>query len=108
MPQSVADLEGELEHYQEMLHQYDRSLRDTLPPGGKPSFEQRRERSRIVRQLRRVRRELGRVRKGAVRGPLRRISLQVTAFEYDRLQALAQEEGLSLAAYVRSRLFSAD
>jgi hypothetical protein len=105
---SAADLERELEHYQEMLHQYDRSLQDKLPPGGKPSFEQRRERSRILRQLRGVRRELSRVKRGGVRGPLRRITLQVTASEYDRLQALAQEEGLNLPAYIRARLFPED
>jgi len=106
--ESTADLERELEHYQEMLHQYDRSLQDKLPPGGKPSLEQRRERSRIVHQLRRVRRELSRVKRGGVRGPLRRISLQVTASEYERLQALAQEEGLHLLAYIRARLFPKD
>ena len=108
MPGSTADLERELEHYQEMLYEYDRSLQDKLPRGGKPSFEQRRERSRIVRQLNRVRRELSRVKRGGVPEPLRRITLQVTASEYDRLQALAQEEGLNLPAYVRTKLFPRD
>jgi len=108
VPESAADLERELEHYQEMLYQYDRSLQDKLPPGGKPSFEERRERSRIVRQLRRVRRELSRMKRGGVRDPLRRITLQVTASEYDRLQALAQEEGLNLPTYIRARLFRKD
>ena len=108
VPESAADLERELEHYQEMLYEYDRSLQDKLPRDGKPSFEQRRERSRIVRQLRRVRRELSRVKRGGVRDPLRRITLQVTASEYARLQALAQEEGLNLPAYIRAKLFPGD
>jgi len=108
VPESAADLERELEHYREMLYEHDRSLQDTLPRGGKPSFEQRRERSRIVRQLNRVRRELSRVKRGGVRDPLRRITLQVTASEYDRLQALAQEEGLNLPAYIRAKLFPGD
>ena len=105
VPESAADLERELEHYQEMLYDYDRSLQDKLPRGGKPSLEQRRERSRIVRQLNRVRRELSRVRRGVVRDPRRRITLQVSASEYDRLQALAEEEGLNLPAYIRAKLF---
>jgi hypothetical protein len=107
-PESAADLERELERYQEKLHDYDRSLQDKLPRGSKPSLGQRRERSRIVRQLNRIRRELSRVKKGAVRDPLRRITLQVTASEYDRLQALAQEEGLNLPAYIRAQLFPRD
>jgi len=105
VPESAADLERELEHYQEMLYDYDRSLQDKLPRGGKPSLDQRRERSRIVRQLNRVRRELSRVRRGVVRDPRRRITLQVSASEYDRLQALAEEEGLNLPAYIRAKLF---
>jgi hypothetical protein len=104
----IADLERELEHYQEMLHGYDRSLQANLPRSGKPSLEQRRERSKIVRQLRRVRRELSRVKRGGIRDPLRRISLRLTASEYDRLQALAQEEGLTLSAYIRAKLFARD
>lgn len=106
--ESAADLERELERYREELYEYDRSLQDKVPRGGKPSFEQRRERSRIVRRLHRVRRELSRMRRGAVRDPLRRITLQVTASEYDRLQALAQEEGLNLPAYIRAKLFPGD
>ena len=105
VPESAAKLEREPEHYQEMLYDYDRSLQDKLPHGGKPSPEQRRERSRIVRQLNRVRRELSRVRRGVVRDPRRRITLQVSASEYDRLQALAEEEGLNLPAYIRAKLF---
>ncbi len=108
VPESAADLERELEHYQEMLYDYDRSLQDKLPRGGKPSLEQRRERSRIVRQLNRIRRELSRVRRGVVRDPRRRITLQVSASEYDRLQALAEEEGLNLPAYIRAKLFPGD
>ena len=108
MPESAADLERELEHYQEMLYDYDRSLQDKLPRGGKPSLDQRRERSRIVRQLNRVRRELSRVRRGVVRDPRRRITLQVSASEYDRLQALAEEEGLNLPAYIRAKIFPGD
>lgn len=108
MSESIADLERELEHYQEMLHGYDRSLQANLPPSGKLSPEQRRERSRIIRQLRRVRRELGRAKRGVVREPLRRISLLVTGSEYDRLQALAEEEGLNLPAYIRAKLFARD
>jgi hypothetical protein len=105
VPESIADLERELEHYQEMLHEYDRSLEAKLPRNAKPSLEQRRERSRIIRQLNRVRRELGRVKRGAVREPLRRIVLLVTGSEYDRLQALAEEEDLTLLAYIRAKLF---
>jgi hypothetical protein len=103
--ESIPDLERELEHYQEMLHEYDRSLEAKLPPSGKPSLEQRRERSRIIRQLNRVRRELGRMRRGVTREPLRRITLLVTGSEYDRLQALAEEEGLNLPAYIHAQLF---
>jgi hypothetical protein len=106
--ESIADLERELEHYQEMLHGYDRSLQANLPRSGKPSPEQRRERSRIIRQLRRVRRELGRAKRGVVREPLRRITLLVTGSEYDRLQALAEEESLNLPAYIRAKLFPRD
>jgi hypothetical protein len=105
VPESVADLERELEHYQEMLHEYDRALEANLPRSEKPSLEQRRDRSRIIRQLNRVRRELGRVKRGIAREPLRRISLLVTGSEYDRLQALAEEEGLNLPAYIRAKLF---
>jgi hypothetical protein len=101
----VADLERELEHYQEMLHQYDRCLEAKLPHSGKPSLEQRRERSRIIRQLNRVRRELGRAKRGVVREPLRRLTLRLTGSEYARLQALAEEEGLNLPAYIRAKLF---
>lgn len=108
VPESAADLEREREHYQEMLYDYDRSLRDKLPRGGKPSLEQRRERSRIVRQLNRIRRELSRFRRGVVRDPRRRITLQVSASEYDRLQALAEEEGLNLPAYIRAKLLPGD
>jgi hypothetical protein len=106
--ESATDFERELERYQEKLYEYDRSLQEKLPPGSKPSFEQRRERSRIVRQLNRIRRELSRAKKGVVRDPLRRVTLQVSASEYDRLQALAREEGLNLPAYIRAKLFPRD
>jgi predicted DNA binding CopG/RHH family protein len=101
---SVIELERELEHYQEMLHDYDRSLRDKLVSGGKPSLDQRQERSRIIRQLNRVRRRLVRVRKGSLQEPMRRITLRLPESEYARLQAQAEEEGLSLPAYIRVKL----
>jgi predicted DNA binding CopG/RHH family protein len=101
---SLIELERELEHYQEMLHDYDRSLRDKLVAGGKPSLDQRQERSRIIRQLNRVRRRLGRLRKGSLREPMRRITLRLPESEYARLQAQAEEEGLSLPAYIRAKL----
>jgi predicted DNA binding CopG/RHH family protein len=107
-PESAADLERELERYQEKLYEFDRSLQDQLPRGSRPSLEQRRERCRIVRQLNRIRRELSRVKKGAVRDPLRRITLQVSESEYGRLQALAQEEGLNVPTYIRAKLFPKD
>jgi hypothetical protein len=104
VPESVVELERELEHYQEVLHEYDRSLRDKFVVGGKPSLEQRQERSRIIRQLNRVRRRLARVRRGNVQEPLRRITLRLTESEHARLQTLAEEEGLSLPAYIRAKL----
>ncbi|HYA01765.1 MAG TPA: hypothetical protein VEI04_01460 [Syntrophobacteria bacterium] len=104
VPDSVAELERELEHYQEVLHEHDRSVGNKLVSGDKPSVEQRQERSRIIRQLNRVRRQLARVRKGSLREPLRRITLRLTESEYTRLQTLAEEQGLSLPAYIRAKL----
>lgn len=108
VPDSVVELERELEHYQEVLHEHDRSLRANLVPGGKPSLEQRKERSRIIRQLNRVRRRLARVKKGSLREPVRRLTLRLTESEYTRLQTLAEEEGFSLPAYIRAKLHLGD
>ncbi len=108
VPDSVVELERELERYQAVLHDYDRALRDNLVSGGKPSPEQRQERSRIIRQLNRIRRQLARVRKGSVQEPRRRITLRLTEWEYARLQTLADEEGLSLPAFIRAKLYSGD
>jgi predicted DNA binding CopG/RHH family protein len=106
--ESVVELERELEHYREVLYEYDRSLRDKLASGVKPSLDERQERSRIIRQLNRVRRRLARARKGALQEPLRRITLRLTESEYARLQTLAEEEGLSLLAYIRTKLYPED
>jgi hypothetical protein len=108
VPDSVVELERELERCQAVLHDYDRALRDNLVSGGKPSLEQRQERSRIIRQLNRVRRRLATVRKGNLRQPLRRVILRLTESEYTRLQTLADEEGLSLPAFIRAKLCAGD
>jgi hypothetical protein len=102
---SEAALEEEIEHYKELLLEHDRSLSRKLSEGEKPSLEEKRTRSRILRQLNRTRRQLYRLRTGTVPQPTKRITFRLTLEDYTRLQTLAELEGLSLSAYIRKQLF---
>ena len=103
--ESEAELENEIAYCKDMLLEHDRSLSERISRGEKPSLEEKRARSRIIRQLNRARRLLYRMRRGAEQDPLRRVSFRVTHSEYARLQALAEQEGLSVSAYIRKQLF---
>jgi hypothetical protein len=102
---SEASLGEEIEHLKEMLLEHDRSLSTRLSRGDKPSLEEKRTRSGIIRRLNRARRELARLRAGKVNEPLRRISFRVSRADYERLQTLADREGMTLSTYIRNQLF---
>lgn len=100
-----ATLEQEIEYLKDLLLEHDRSLSPKLSRGEKPSLEEKRARSRITRQLNRIRRQLYRLKTGTERQPTRRITFRVNEEDYAHLQTLAQQEGLSLSAYIRKHLF---
>ena len=102
---SEAALEQDLEDLKDLLLEYDRSLNHKLSRGEKLSPDDKRARSRIVRRLNRTRRQLYRLRKGTVQQPIKRITFRVTQEEYSHLQIIAQQEGLSLSAYIKTQLF---
>ena len=98
-------LEEEIELLKSLLLEHDRSLSHRLSGGGKPSIEEKRARSRIIRQLNRTRRQLYRSKAGITGQPTKRVSFRLNEKEYAQLQTLAQQEGLSLSAYIRKQLF---
>ena len=102
---SESALEETIEHFKTLLLELDRSLSHRLSRGGKPSIEEKRARSRIIRQLNRTRRQLYRLKAGIARQPTRRISFRLNEEDYAQLQTLAQQAGLSLSAYIRKQLF---
>jgi predicted DNA binding CopG/RHH family protein len=102
---SESALEDEIELLKNLLLEHDRSLFDKLSGGEKPSFAEKRRRSRIIRQLNRTRRQLYRLKTVDVRQPSKKITFRIAEEDYSRLQALAQQEGLSLSAYIRKQLF---
>jgi hypothetical protein len=95
---SEVALEEEIEHLKNLLLDHDRSLSHKLSRGEKPTLEEKRARSRIIRQLNRTRRQLYRIR-------TKRITFRVDQGDYAHLQTLAEQEGLSLSAYIRKQLF---
>jgi predicted DNA binding CopG/RHH family protein len=94
----------EIEDLKEMLLEHDRSLADKLSRGEKRSLQDRRARSSIIRRLNRARRELSRLRAGNASQPLRRITFRVSQSDYERLQIMAEQNGMSLATYIRNQL----
>ncbi|UCG12323.1 MAG: hypothetical protein JSU72_17785 [Deltaproteobacteria bacterium] len=98
-------LEDNLEHLKNLLLEHDRHLSIKQSRGEKPSLQEKRERSRIVRQLNRTRRQLYQLKRGNEKQLLKRITVRVKESEYTHLQSLAQEEGLSLSDYIRKQLF---
>ena len=102
---SESALEEQIELLKNLLLEHDRSLSDRLSGGEKPSLEEKRTRSQIIRQLNRNRRQLYRLKTGDVRQPRKRITFRIGEEDYARLQVLAQQEGLSLSAYIRKQLF---
>lgn len=107
-PESETFLEQEIEHLKDDLREHDRSLYETLSRGEQPSLAEKRTRSRILRQLNRTRRRLYRLRTGTRREPKRRITARVSESEYLHLQSLAEQEALSLSAYIRKQLLGED
>jgi len=102
---SEASLEEEIEQLKDLLFEHDRSISDKVSRGGKPSLEEKRARSRIIRQLNQTRRQLYRLVAGIERQPAKRVTFSLDAEEYAHLQTIAQQEGLSLSAYIRKQLF---
>jgi hypothetical protein len=102
---SEVALEEEIEHLKNLLLDHDRSLSHKLSRGEKPTLEEKRARSRIIRQLNRTRRQLYRIRTGTEKQPTKRITFRVDQGDYAHLQTLAEQEGLSLSAYIRKQLF---
>ena len=102
---SESAIEEEIELLKNLLLEHDRSLYAKLSGGEKPSLEEKRTRSRIIRQLNRTRRQLYRLKTGDARQPRRKITFRIDEENYARLQTLAQQDGLSLSAYIRKQLF---
>lgn len=102
---SEAALEEDIEHLKNLLLEHDRSLSQKISKGKKPSLEEKRARSRIIRQLNRSRRQLYRLKTGIEQKPTRKISFRVGEEDYAHLQTLAEQEGVSLSAYIRKQLF---
>ncbi len=102
---SETALQQDLEDLKNLLLEHDRSLSHKLSRGEKLSLSEKKARSRIIRQLNRTRRKLYRLKSGAEQPPTRRITFRVNEDDHAHLQTLAQEEGLSLSAYIRKQLF---
>ncbi len=102
---SESALEEKIEHLKDLLLGHDRSLSHQLSRGKKPSLEEKRARSQIIRQLNRLRRQLYRLRTGTERQPTKRITFRLNDEDYAHLQTLAQQEGVSLSGYIRKQLF---
>jgi hypothetical protein len=103
-----AALEEEIENLKSLLLEHDRFLSYKLSSEKKPSLEEKRARSRIIRQLNRTRRQLYRLKTGTERQPMKRITFRIDEEDYTHLQTLAQQEGMSLSAYIRKQLFPDD
>ena len=101
-------LEEEIENLKSSLLEHDRLLSHKLSREEKPSLEEKRARSRIIRQLNRTRRQLYRLKTGTERQPMKRITIRISEEDYAHLQTLAQQEGVSLSAYIRKQLFPDD
>jgi hypothetical protein len=95
------ELEARIEELKEELYDHDRSVVDRVGLSGKPSPEEKKKRSGIIRELNRARRILYRLARG---GPPKTVKLVLTGEEYQRLQKEAELEGISLNSYLKSKL----
>ncbi len=95
------ELEARIEELKEELYDHDRAVVDRVGLSGKPSPDEKKIRSGIIRELNRTRRLLYRLQKG---GPPKTVKLVLTAQEHQRLMKEAELEGVSLNSYLKSRL----
>ncbi len=98
---SREELEATIEELKDALYDHDRAVIDRVGLSGKPSPEEKKKRSGIIRKLNRARRVLYRLSRG---GPPKTVKLVLTSEEHSRLVKEAQLEGISLSAYLKSKL----
>ena len=95
------ELERRIEELKDRLYDHDRAVYDRVGLSGKPSPQEKKDRSAIIRELNKTRRVLYRLSQG---GPPKTIKLVLTQEEHQRLEEEARAEGLGLNAYLKAKL----
>ena len=95
------ELEARVEELKDELYDHDRAVVDRVGLTGKPSPEEKKKRSGIIRELNRTRRLLYKLQQG---GPPKTVKLVLTSEEHERLVKEAELEGVSLNSYLKSKL----
>lgn len=96
-----AELEARVDELKDELYDHDRAVYDRIGLSGKPSPEEKKKRSAIIRELNKTRRVLYRLSQG---GPPKTIKLVLSGEEHRKLEEEARAEGLSLNAYLKAKL----
>ena len=95
------ELEARLEELKERLFDHDRAVIDRVGLSGKPSAQEKKARSGLIREINRTRRAIYRLAQG---GPPVVVRFKVSGEEYRLLEEEAREEGLPLGEYLRRKV----
>ncbi len=96
-------LEARLEELKDWLYELDRAIIDRVGLTGKPSPEEKKARSAVVKEINKTRREIYKLIKG--KGSPKKITLTLTAEEYRRLEQEAVAEGVGVRRWIKRKLF---
>lgn len=98
----LAQMEEALEELKDALYDLDRAIIDRVGLTGKPSAEEKKARSAIIKKLNKIRRQHYNLKtKG---GPPKKVSLTFSALEYQALEEEADLEGLPLKQWLKRKL----
>lgn len=92
-----------LEELKDRLYEHDRRVVDRVGLSGKPSPEEKKARSAIVREINRTRKAIYRLTTGNS-GKKKQIKITVSGTEHEQLVSEAEAEGLPFNIYVKRKL----
>lgn len=100
--ETIDRLNGAIEELKDRLFDHDRTIIDRVGLGGKPSKEEKKVRSAIIRDLNRLRREHYRLTHDG--GPPKKVNLTFTAKEWRGLEEEAGAEGVAVKQWLKMKL----
>ena len=98
------ELETVIEELKDQLYEHDRAVIDRVGLTGKPSSEEKKKRSTILRNLNKNRRTLYNLTHGS--GKPVKINLSFSTEEYKILENKALEEGLNIKKWIKLKVLN--